>query len=79
MYYILMIMIVYGYTPDSKRSMANPDRSELVPTYLCKNPKRSSQKERVPDLIFYYHLRCYDSPGFSTHNVFIGDFYDVPG
>ena len=48
-----MIMIVYEYTIDSKSSMENPDWSELVPTYLCDNPRRSSQKESVPDLKFF--------------------------
>ena len=51
--HIPMIIIVYGYTLDSKSSMANPDQSELVPTYLCENLIRSSQKDSVPDLIFF--------------------------
>ena len=50
--HIPIIMIVYGYTMDSKSSMDNPDQSELVPTYFCENTRRSSQKESVTDLIF---------------------------
>ena len=51
--HIPMIIIVYGYTLDSKSSMENPEQSEWVPTYLCENPMLSSQKESVPDLIFF--------------------------
>ena len=45
-----MIMIVSGYTLARYISMANPDRMEWVPTYLCENPSLSSPKESVPAL-----------------------------
>ena len=45
-----MIMIVSGYTLVRYSSMANPDRMEWVPTYLCENPSLSSPKESVPAL-----------------------------
>ena len=51
--HIPMIMIVYGYTLDSKSFMANPGWSELLRTYLCENLRHSSQKEIVPDLVFF--------------------------
>ena len=60
--HIPMIIIVYGYTLDSKSSMANPDQSELVPTYFCENLIRSFQKESVPNLIFLlsFEMLCVD-------------------
>ena len=45
-----MIIIVSGYNMDRKRSMANNEWSKWVTTYLCENPRRSSQKESVPDI-----------------------------
>ena len=45
-----MVMIVSGCTMSRKSSMANHDRSEWVPTYLCDNPRRSPPKESVTEL-----------------------------
>ena len=45
-----MIIIVSGYALARNSSMANPDKMEWVPTYLCKNLSLSLPKESVPDL-----------------------------
>ena len=63
--HILMIIIVYGYTLDSKSSMVNPDRSELVPTYFVITRYVPLRRRAFLTSYFYYHLRCYASPGFS--------------
>ena len=47
-----MVMIVSRYNMARKSSVENPYRSEWGPTYLCENPRRSSPKYSVPDLIF---------------------------
>ena len=59
LYHLPMIMIVSGYTLARKSSTENPDQSEWVPTSLRENPRSSSPKESVPDLIIFCHLICY--------------------
>ena len=67
------IMIVYGYTPDRKISMENIDRSKWFTTSLCENTRRSSPKERVPDLsVLVVVLDVMIVLDFSTHTVLIG-------
>ena len=75
-----MIMIVSGYTLDSKYYMANPVRGEWVTTSLCENTRYSYPKKSVPDLsdliaiwdvIVVLWLLIY--------NVFTGASYDDPG
>ena len=75
-----MIMVVYGYNPVRKSSMASFDWRWWVPICLCENPSCSSPKESVPDFIdFIVIWDVIFVLGLSTHTVLTGVSSDVSG
>ena len=75
-----IIKFFSGYILDRNRSLANPDRSEWVPTSLCEKPRSYYPKESVPDprnLIVIWDVIVV--LWFPTHTVFTGVLSDVLG